>query len=154
MASLLSNSESEYNLLLLLQAAGGVVITFTAFSHTELLSVFCFSFVLLCINIFIIINSIVCIFSCFFKRRWEYEDLEGGNGERKKGKLHKKNSKIVKKEEKKLILRESNLLKRETELERKEQELSSTPKQNQVSSLYGKFGYCNYGHYHHGTPVS
>ena len=152
----LLSSQSRYNLLLLLQASGGMFLAMAVVFHpfmtgeSEVTALYWFSLVVLGVNIVIFINCFVYIFTCISRRKWEYEDLEKGDrmDNLNSAELEKETERWMKKKEQKFKSWEAKLLKKEKELRKMEKD----SKLNESASLYGSYGYCNYGHYHAGRP--
>ena len=150
-------SQSRYNplLLLLIQASGGMFLAMAVVFHpfmtgeSEVTALYWFSLVVLGVNIVIFINCIVYIFTCISRRKWEYENLEKGDrmDNLNSAELEKETERWMKKKEQKFKSWEAKLLKKEKELK-----MQKDSNLNESSSLYGSYGYCNYGHYHARRP--
>jgi hypothetical protein len=156
----MSSSSLQYHLLLLVQAVVGFILALIGicqpvFTGSAVFYWFCL--VVMAVDMVIIINSLVNIFfDCYARRRKEeYEDIEEGDwmGDQKIASFQEKTRKRIKKGEKKLKKLRAEIVKKEIDLEKREKVLKDSTA-TKGRNLYGGYGYCDYGHYHVGAPVT
>jgi len=142
------------HLLLLLQASVGVPLAAIGIYSSEQATVFnWFCIIILFLDYVIVVYSFLHIMKLFCGKKSEYEDIEQGNNSSDEVMIESVDltRKLLKLKKDKKKLRKMN-----TELEKKQREFEEMKKEEkgESKSLYGGYGYCNYGHYHQGAPVN
>ena len=139
------------HLLLLVQASIGAPLATIGIYTSESVTTFnWFCIVVFIFDIVTIMYSFLHIIDFIFGKKSEYEDIEKGGHDESNYESFEITRKLqkMKKENKSLKKINEKLIQKQKECE----ELKKTGKETE-KSLYGGYGYCNYGHYHKGAPV-
>ena len=145
------SSQVHQHIYLLLQAVLGLFLVLTGLSQSDQTTfMFCISLTIITFDIVIIVVTSVNVFSYVFSRKYDYMDLEEVE---RLADVEVVAEQFDRRKEMEKLQRKKNALKKwQMSLLKKELELRHREKGD--PSLYGGYGYCDYGHYHKGKPVN